>query len=928
MELSAISSVLETIGMLTQQVTSLLGVDDQVESLERELRWMQSFLKVAGSRKADDEVMRNKVADIRDLAYDAEDVIETFALQVASKRKAGFSNCIKRSACCLKEGCLLYQTKSEIEKITVRISELTRQLKTYDVTKLGVDGEGPSSSARRRESRRPYPHIVDDNIVGLDGDIKTLLPLFIDEESECSVVAICGMGGLGKTTLAKKIYQHDQVVSHFKYLAWVYVSRQFQKRKIWEDILSKLSSTNERGSNQSDDELAQKLFKFLEDKNVCLKPAFPIERNSNSKILLTSRRKEIVSHANPRCYRCALRCLNYKQSWELLQKIAFPRLDFAGYGVDAKLREFGKDMVKHCAGLPLAIIVLGGILATKNNSLNEWQKVSTNVKAYLKRDTSDVKDVLALSYDDLPPYLSPCFLYLSHFPEDYEIRKGRLIQLLIAEGIVSPNQEEDCGELAEDVAEGYLMELVERCMIQVCERDIATLELKTFQMHDLMRDFCMSKAKEEKFFYIVDQSNACSSSTDQGFRRISMHEYCRIQCIKSTKLRSLLFFKEIPIEALRPRSLVSYEEGESRFCNPLASILFISIIGISLLKLKGIWTYMLNNFKLLRVLDLEPINDFLGCKLPTDIGNLIHLRFLSLRDLSFVRSKLPSSLGNLRCLQTLDLRLERGSCSHSNSIYVPNVIWRMLQLRHLYLPSKCKSRTKLKLGTLRKLLTLVNFNTKSYYVKDLINMTNLRELEINGPFKIENFNELDKNPPIIQAKYLHSLSIISNEIDTRHLTHLLSCCGNLHKLRLAVEISKLPEYHYLSSNLVYIKLVRCKLEEDPMPTLEKLPDLRVLEFYDKAFKGKEMFCSAHGFPKLESLSLMYLENLEELKMDEKAMPSLRGLEIGYCPILNILPDGLRFITTLEKLKIESMPKTFIAKVLQGREHVPFIIVRD
>ncbi|KAA3472383.1 putative disease resistance protein [Gossypium australe] len=516
--------------MLTQQVTSLLGVDDQVESLKRELRWMQSFLKVAGSRKADNEVMRKRVADIRDLAYDAEDVIETFALKVASRRKVGFSNCIKRSACCLKECCLLCQTKSEIEKIT------------------------------------------------------TLLPLFIDQESECSVVAICGMGGL----------------------------------VIFDDIWN-IEAWNS------------------------LKPAFPIERNSNSKILLTSRRKEIVSHADPRCYRCAL------------------------------------------------------------------------------RDTSDVKDVLALSYDDLPPYLTPC--------------------------IVSPNQEEDCGEIVEDVAEGYLMELVERCMIQVCERDIATLEVKTFQMHDLMRDFCMSKAKEEKFFYIVDQSNACSPSTDQGFRRISMHEYCRVQCIKSTKLRSLLFFKEIPIEALRPRSLVSYEEGQSR---------------------------------------------------------------TSLQSSSF------------------------------DSVYFNNC----------------------------------------------------------------------------------------NEIDTRHLTHLLSCCGNLHKLRLAVEISKLTEYHYLSSNLVYIKLIRCKLEEDPMPTLEKLPDLRVLEFHDKAFEEKEMFCPTHGFPKLESLSLMYLENLEELKVDEKAMPSLRELEIGYCPNLNILPNGLRFISALEKLKIESMPKTFIAKVLQGREHVPFIFVRD
>ncbi|KAH1083974.1 hypothetical protein J1N35_023735 [Gossypium stocksii] len=95
MEFSAISSALETIGELTQEVTSLWGVDEQVQGLANELRWMQSFLQVADARRVDHEVIRTSVVEIRELAYDAEDVIETFSLKVASKRKDGFSNCIK-----------------------------------------------------------------------------------------------------------------------------------------------------------------------------------------------------------------------------------------------------------------------------------------------------------------------------------------------------------------------------------------------------------------------------------------------------------------------------------------------------------------------------------------------------------------------------------------------------------------------------------------------------------------------------------------------------------------------------------------------------------------------------------------------------------------------------------------------------------------
>ncbi|MFQ6651370.1 hypothetical protein Gotur_023723, partial [Gossypium turneri] len=270
------------------------------------------------------------------------------------------------------------------------------------------------------------------------------------------------------------------------------------------------------------------------------------------------------------------------------------------------------------------------------------------------------EDVLALSYDDLPPYLSPCFLYLSHFPEDYMIDVDRLIQLWVAEGIVSSKQEErDGGEIAEDVAESHLMELVERCLIQVRERDVATLKVKTIQMHDLMRDLCLSKAKQENFVFIVDGSNASSLSMIRKF------------------------FPEEEFEKSLPLKVLNYiEEHEDDDCNPLYWILLISGISTMALKIRGIWRYLFNNFQLLRALNYERTtrDSFAGFKLPSDIGNLIHLRFLSLKDLEFLWPKLPSSLGNLRCLQTLDLRVDR------DRIHVPNVIWSMEQLRHLYLP--------------------------------------------------------------------------------------------------------------------------------------------------------------------------------------------------------------------------------------------------
>ncbi|XWS10036.1 hypothetical protein CRYUN_Cryun39dG0041300 [Craigia yunnanensis] len=415
---------------------------------------MQSFLIDADARQGESERVRLWVAEIRDLAYDAEDVVETFALRIVSKRKGGFSNVVNRYACILKEGWMLHKIRSEIEKIITKITDLRGRLQTYGIKELRV-GEGSSSSNERRESRRPYPHIIDDNIIALDSDIKKLVSVLVDEESDYRVISIRGMGGVGKTALAKKR---------------------------WNSI----------------------------------KPAFSM-RKTSSKILFTSRNKEVASHADRRGYLHELECLNEENSWELVY-----------YRADTRMEELGKDMLKHCAGLPLAIIVLGGILATNHFVNGE-----------------------------------------SHFLEDYEIPANRLIQLWVAEGIISSNQNEiNEGEIAVDVAERVL-------------------------------DF----------------------EVDSGAMRM-------------------------------------------------------------------------------------------GCKLPSDIGKSHPFEILESKGSKLLQVKVAIISGQWQL-----------------KVRIPNVIWRTEQLRHLYLPENCKQKTKLKLGTLRNLQTLVNFNTKSY-AEDLLNMTNLRELEI------------------------------------------------------------------------------------------------------------------------------------------------------------------------------------------------------
>ena len=342
-EAVVVSGVVTGIGdLLVQEGKFLSGVSNQVELLQTELKLVRGLLKDADARQDESEAIRQWVAELRDLAYEAEYIIANYALKVRSRKGRGVQKVLKRYACILCEGIIVHKVGSQIEDIRAKVSNLKTSFPengpygTKESKCTAIEG-GRFSSLKdsQQEQRQTFYHLEDD-VIGFDNDLENLVELLLKEEEDKRVASICGMGGLGKTTLAKMVYNDSKVRQHFDCFAWVCISQQCQKRRVWEEILISLVSNYKRGQIEhwSNTELVvellqvqqnQKCFVVLddiwkiEDWNI-LCEAFPM-KNTRSKMLLTSRNSNVALQVGPRGFHHELQCLNHEKSWELLRKM-------------------------------------------------------------------------------------------------------------------------------------------------------------------------------------------------------------------------------------------------------------------------------------------------------------------------------------------------------------------------------------------------------------------------------------------------------------------------------------------------------------------------------------------------------------------------------------------------------------------------------
>ncbi|KAH6794837.1 hypothetical protein C2S52_005314 [Perilla frutescens var. hirtella] len=499
---------------------------------------------------------------------------------------------------------------------------------------------------------------------GDDDELMQIIDQLCGRSSALESTPIVGMGGIGKTTLARNVYNHPLIVKHFKIRAWVTVSQNYSWRGIISGLLSSMNILNSQHISNLDNEklcydmLCGKRYLIVLDDVWSvevwdwLKDKIPVDFNG-SRILITSRLLDAACCVGfySRIHEMCL--MDVDQSWNLLRHKIFKQDP-----CPPKLECTGKLIARSCRGLPLSIEVVSGILAADQTQA-AWDDIAENVKTAMKsEDDEHYLHILHLSYAYLPHHLRPCFLYLGIFPEDHEIHVSKLIKLWEAEGFA--NESEETGE-------EYLKELVKRSLVSIRKRNEYNGRMKRVSIHDLVQDFCTRQAQVDNFFLHVTCKSLVGAEAIQLQRRVSVADGDNI--IQNVDGSSTV------------RTLICLEDSEQ---------------GIQV---------SLEYFRLLRILDFFKWNGF-----PIQVFELFHLRYLAFVVDRF--SRIPKSISKLENLQTLIIRSR--DYYDLGSVELPVEIWRMRQLRHVLvfscvLPSPQEEVTSAleNLETLSKVLNFV-----------------------------------------------------------------------------------------------------------------------------------------------------------------------------------------------------------------------------
>ncbi|XP_058783064.1 putative disease resistance RPP13-like protein 1 [Vicia villosa] len=837
---------------------------------------VNTVLNDAEDKQFFDPLIKDWVDRLKNAAYDADDVLDEIATKaMQDKMNQGFHTTldqVKDYASSLNP--FSERVQSKIGRIVERLKSIIEHKNLLGLKEIGLGKSLSLASATTS--------LVDEHrVYGRNGDREKIIEFLLAENSNgegVPVVAVVGMGGIGKTTLAQILYNDERVMDHFQSRSWASVSETSNVYEITKKVFESFTLSH---SNISDlnilqiklkDRLTRQRFlivldgfwneNFL-DWDILQRPF--LSGNYGSRIIITTRNQSVATLIRADLTH-SLSFLSHEDTWKLFTSHAFKSGNPNEHPI---LAQIGQKIVKKCNGLPLAAKALGSLLRTKED-VEEWEGICYSRIWELPSDKCSILPPLRLSYIHLPSHLKRCFTYCSIFPKGFEIKKWSLIYLWMAEGILPQQRAE---KRMEDVGEECFQELLSRSFFYP-----SIYNVSHYMMHDLIHDVSQFVAGE--LYYNLDDNNPRIITS-------SVRHLSYLQGIYDDPEKFEIFseFKQL-------RTFLPFKYSYFVYSSSITSMVSI----------------LLPKLKCLRVLSLShyPIT-----KLPDSIGNLMNMRYLDLAHTGI--ECLPDFVSTMYYLETLLL----SGCR--NLTMLPENMCNLVNMRQLDISGSNVTSMPANFGKLKSLQVLTSFVVgyeRGSKISELGELSELRgALLISGLQNVVNPTEASR-ARLRMKKHLYELEF--KWTTTTHDKESEASILNMLEPHQSLKILTIQNFggdkfpNWLESSsfscMVILHLANCENSKS-LPSLGQLSSLT--ELYISKMKsiqkiGLEFYGNViEPFRSLKIMKLEDMPNLEEwstnISEEIGRFPSLLELYIERCPKLTeILPGHL---PSLEKLMI-------------------------
>jgi Leucine-rich repeat (LRR) protein len=714
-------------------------------------------------------------------------------------------------------------------------------------------------------------------IVAREKQLDDLKKYLMAETARPEVIYVIGKSGVGKTKLVRNMYEKYWTKNHFDVQAWVSFAPNLSAPNILKLIIQRLKEENVTYSRENtckNLEEALKETKYLlvidgEVSSTEWKRIFHDLPNgiAGSKVVHITQTEPDASHATWQGIK--LEDLKKDDATNLFLGTLFMKEKGDKYWEvvqEAVIKDpYKEDIFDITGGLPLAVVLLSGLLRTKEYP-GEWEKVFEYLKVKAIR-WKRLDSVLSMCFDDLPHDMKSCLLYFAALPVNTLIRSRSLVCMWMAEGFLRPKD----GKQMEKLGDDYLKELVARRLVNLAPMEYEASGDERVAVQTKVHAFLLREAQEASF---VEVHSGDDIPILSNARRLSLQNHRDKYAALSNplpKLRSILSnFEEVEaIKEDEEGSMDIEQENEEEKQNQASHCFHCSRhkdYSKEPMTMKSAIQELLQGSKFLRVINLHGLE--IGDKLPSEIGNVVHLQYLGITACSL--EHIPPSVGKITGLQTIDVR-------DTHVTRLPEELWKIEKLRHVFgflvLPRRVGH-----LGQLQTLESIQPDGDHGWDIKTLQKMPHLQSLYI---WELPKKN-LDALTAVCKLKYLRLLSIQGESIISSLFTN--SYLPRLQEMRLKgliVPPTNGPEsssaFHL--PNLTKLYLENTMVTKEFIKKLGKLPFLSTLALNKESYQDKDGHIEfSSGFQSLKGL-VLNVEKLKKIKIWKSVFPQLEDLEV-------------------------------------------------